>query len=95
MLSKFDGSCQFDNAYMSGMIKKYMSNMVTGWRRLIGSPKLQIIFHNRATKYKSLLRKMTYEDEGSYESLPPCNKYSITWVAKQMCNMPHKFLGSW
>ena len=22
----------------------------TGWRRLIGSPKLQIIFHKRATK---------------------------------------------
>jgi len=24
--------------------------------------------HNRATKYKSLLRKMTYKDKGSYES---------------------------
>jgi len=44
----------------------------TGWRRLIGSPKLQIIFHKRATKYRSLLRKMTYQDEGSYESSPPC-----------------------
>jgi len=33
--------------------------LVTGWRRLIGSPKLQIIFHKRATKYRSLLRKMT------------------------------------
>ena len=45
----------------------------TGWRRLIGSPKLQIMFHKRATKYRSLLRKMTYKDKGSYESLPPCN----------------------
>ena len=45
----------------------------TGWRRLIGSPKLQIIFHKKATKYMSLLRKMTYKDEGSYESSPPCN----------------------
>ena len=45
----------------------------TGWRRLIGSLKLQIIFHKRATKYGSLLRKMTYIDKGSYESLPPCN----------------------
>jgi len=45
---------------------------VTGWRRLIGSPKLQIIFHKRATQYKSLLRKMTYKDKGSYESSPPC-----------------------
>jgi len=34
------------------------------WRRLIGSPKLQIIFHKRATKYRSLLRKMTYKDKG-------------------------------
>ena len=32
----------------------------TGRRRLIGSPKLQIIVHKRATKYRSLLRKMTY-----------------------------------
>ena len=44
----------------------------TGWRRLIGSPKLQIIFHKRATKYRALLRKMTYKDKGSYESSPPC-----------------------
>ena len=44
----------------------------TGWRRLIGSPKLQIIFHKRATKYRSLLRKMTYKDKGSYESSPLC-----------------------
>ena len=44
----------------------------TGWRRLIGSPKLQIIFHKRATKYRSLLRKMTYKDKGSCESSPPC-----------------------
>ena len=44
----------------------------TGWRRLVGFPKLQIIFHKRATKYRSLLRKMTYKDKGSYESSPPC-----------------------
>ena len=47
-------------------------NMCTGWQRLIGSPKLQIIFHKRATKYRSLLRKMTYKDKGSCESSPPC-----------------------
>ena len=45
----------------------------TGWRRLIGPPELQIIFHKRATKYRSLLRKMTYKDKGSYESAPPCS----------------------
>ena len=44
----------------------------TEWRRLIGSPKLQIIFHKRATKYRLLLRKMTYKDEGSYDSSPHC-----------------------
>ena len=47
----------------------------TGWRRLIGSPKLQIIFHKRDIKYRSLLQKMTYKDKGSYESSPPC-----TWM---------------
>ena len=46
--------------------------MDTGWRRFIGSPKLQIIFHKRATKYRSLLRKMPYKDKGSYESSLPC-----------------------
>ena len=51
----------------------------TGWRRLIGSPKLQIIFHKRAIRYRSLLRKMMYKDKGSYESSPPCtwNIYSL------------------
>jgi len=44
----------------------------TGWRRLTGSPRLQIILHKRGTKYSSLLRKMTLQDEGSYESSPPC-----------------------
>jgi len=44
----------------------------TGWRRLIGSPKSQIIFHKRATRCTSLLRKMTYTDKGSYESSQPC-----------------------
>jgi len=38
---------------------RVLQNGPTGWRRLIGSPKLQIIFHKRATKYRSLLRKMT------------------------------------
>ena len=33
---------------------------------------MQIIFHKRATKYRSLLRKMTYKDKGSHESSPPC-----------------------
>ena len=49
-----------------------MTYTPTGWRRLIGSPKLQIIFHKRAIKYRSLLRKMTCKDKGSQESSPPC-----------------------
>ena len=48
-----------------------LQSLSTGWRRFIGSPKLQIIFHERATKFRSLLRKMTYKDKGSYESSPP------------------------
>jgi len=47
----------------------------TGWRRLIGSFKLQIIFHKRAIEYRSLLWKMTYKVKGSYDSSPPC-----TWI---------------
>ena len=49
-----------------------LHHATTGWRKLIGSPKLQIIFHKRATKYRSLLQKMTYKHKGSSESSPPC-----------------------
>ena len=38
----------------------------TGWRRLIGCLKLQVIFRKRAINYRVLLRKMTYEDKASY-----------------------------
>ena len=59
----------------------------TGWRRLIGSPKLQIIFHKRATKYRSLLRKMTYKDKGSYESSPP----STSWCERASLDAHRSF----
>jgi len=49
----------------------------TGWRRLIGSPKLQIIFHKRATKYRSLLRKMSCNNKGSCESSSPCTDVNL------------------
>jgi len=52
----------------------------TGWPRLIGSPKLQIIFHKRATKCRSLLRKTTHKDKGSYESSPPCMRHSYVII---------------
>ena len=70
-------------------------NSCTGWRRLIGPPKLQIICHKRATKYRSLFREMTYTDKGSYGSSPPCmtcrvwhrvyHISCITWVYHIEC----------
>ena len=61
------------HSHMSASYHTYENESChTGWRRLIGSPKLQIIFHKRATKYRALLRKITDKDKGSYESSPPC-----------------------
>ena len=51
----------------------YRCVLHTGWRRLIGSPKLQIIFHKWAIEYRPLLRKMKYKDKGCYASSPPCS----------------------
>jgi len=51
--------------------KDRVNTCITGWRRLIGSPRLQI-FHKRATKFRSLLRKMTHKDKGSYASSATC-----------------------
>ena len=65
--------CMFMFTHICTMFTR-ICTIRTGWRRLIGSPKLQIIFHKRATKYRSLLRKMSYKDKGSYESSPPCTK---------------------
>jgi len=57
----------------------------TGWRRLVGSPKLQIIFHKRATRYRSLLRKITYKDKESFESSPP--RIECHYLSN--CALPH------
>jgi len=46
--------------------------MYTGWRRLIGCLELQVIFRKRATNYRALLRKMTYESKAPYDTTPPC-----------------------
>jgi len=77
----------------------YIQISVKGWRRLIGSPKLRIIFHKRAIKYRSLLRKMTYKDKESYESSPPCmtrvlwksrrHTYTYTYVYTYTCIYTH------
>jgi len=68
----FDLNLESRTIYVYTHTTHCLSDEGTGWRRLIGSPKLQIIFHKRATKYRSLLRKLTYKDKGSYESSPPC-----------------------
>ena len=79
----------------------------TGWRRLVGSPKLQIISHKRATKYRSRLQKMTYRDKGSHESSPPCSvlrkwqwhregvlRYCVAVVSVVCSNVAVAFCGS-
>jgi len=44
----------------------------TGRQRCIGCLKLQISFRKKATNYRALLQKMTYKDQASCGSLPPC-----------------------
>jgi len=62
-------------------VQNYLRGCVcTGWRRLIGSPKLQITFRKRATKYRALLREVTYKDKRSYESSPPSMCFCIYFV---------------
>jgi len=53
---------------------------------------LQIIFHKRATKYRSLLRKMTYKDKGSYESSPPCTYITHTHLRTRALSQVQKTL---
>jgi len=42
----------------------------------LGSPKLHIIFHKRATKYMSFLRELSHKDKGTYEFSPPCTMFT-------------------
>jgi len=39
-------------------------------------PQVEVIFRQRATNCRALLRKMTYEDKASYDSTPPCSGHS-------------------
>jgi len=77
---------------------KCVLHIHTGWRRLIGSPKLQIIFHKRATKCRSFLRKITYKDKGSYESSPPCmsrtvhDLYLLMYHTYAACSTSHVWM---
>ena len=51
----------------------------TGWRRCIECLKLQVIFHRWVTNDRALLQKMTYKDEASYGSSPPCSGWLDTF----------------
>ena len=62
----------------------------TGWRRLIGCLKLQVIFRKRATNYRALLREMTYKDKASYGPSPPCSmclcfEFGICVMLRVLC----------
>jgi len=48
-----------------------------GWRRPIGCLKVQVVFRKRATNYRTLVWKMTYEDKASYGSSPPCTQFTM------------------
>ena len=75
----------------------------TGWRRLIGCLKLQVILCKRATDYRALLTKMTYKDKASYDSTPCCRVFeTICWITQltlirvtrlaSMCDMSHLYV---
>jgi len=59
--------------------KKNIRVSDTGWRRTIGCLKLQVISRKRATNYRALLRKMTYEYRASFDSTPPCTTLIDQW----------------
>ena len=66
------------------LASQFDHTFTTGWRRLIGCLKLQVIFRKRATNYRALLRKMTYEDKASYDSTPPCTKHGYRADFREM-----------
>jgi len=63
----------------------------TGWRRLIGCLKLQVIFRERATNYRAFLRKITCKDKASYGSSPPCTQIRVNnWVLCTNTGLSHR-----
>jgi len=58
----------------------------TGWRGLVGFPKSQIIFHKRATKYRSLLRKlpMKIRDLMSLRHPVTCTHIYLTYAGEDL-----------
>ena len=62
------------------------SNATTGVQRCLGCLELQVSFRTRATNYRALLRKETYQDKASYASLPPCFKCPQLMQLSIVCN---------
>ena len=57
----------------------------------------RFIFRNRATNYRDLLRKMTYEDKASYDSTPSyfnksCHAYERVLHCIIMRNLTHYYV---
>jgi len=65
--------CEWHDSFMWVTWLIHMQTPGTGWRRPIGCLDLQVFCHKRATNYRALLRKMTYNDVASYGSSPPCS----------------------
>ena len=63
----------FIHIFIYSFIRDLIRAFETGWPRPIGCLELEVIFRKTATKYRALLRKMTYEDKASYASTQPCS----------------------
>ena len=72
--------------YTEHMQSDNMLKMHTGWRRLIGCLKLQVIFCKRATNHRALLQKTTFKDTASYGSSPPCIRCTHVVCRRSCCS---------
>ena len=80
-LSHINESCQQKDCIVGGAafalsISIFLST--TEWPKCIECFKLQVSFRKRATNYRALFRNMSYKDEASYASSPPCMPYVPT-----------------
>jgi len=87
-------------AWLMHVTQGWQAMRVYKWRRLIGFLKLQDNFRKRATNYRALLQKMTYEDKAPCASTPHCSSscslkntrhdsfMCVTWHIP-VCDMTH------
>jgi len=59
------------------------SSTDAAWRRPLGCLKLQVIFRKRATKYRAILREITYGDKALNDSTPPCTSIAHTHLSTE------------